>query len=148
MKRKSFKDVDCPIAQTLERVGEQWTILILRDALRGKRRFDEFQTSLDIAPAMLTKRLSALVEARLMERSRYCEKPARYEYLLTEAGREFQSVIQALIAYGNAHYSAGKPAVNFVDTETGRPVDPIMVDRLTLEPLRAPRFRLVDRDKP
>lgn len=138
--------MECPIAQTLERVGEQWTILILRDALKGITRFDDFQTRLDIAPTMLTKRLSTLIDAGLMERSQYCEKPQRYEYLLTQSGRDFQSVIQALIAYGNKHFPQGEPSVFFVDTETGKVADPIMVDRTTLAPLRSPRFRLVDPD--
>src|SRR5450755_3022079 len=65
MQRTSFEDMPCPIARSLERVGEWWSILILRDAFHGLTRFDEFQKSLDIAPNMLTRRLKALVEARL-----------------------------------------------------------------------------------
>ena len=62
MQRKSFGNMQCPIARSLERVGEWWSILILRDALHGLTRFDQFQKSLDIAPNMLTRRLNALVE--------------------------------------------------------------------------------------
>jgi DNA-binding HxlR family transcriptional regulator len=62
MQRKSFGSMSCPIARSLERVGEWWSILILRDAFRGLTRFDQFQKSLDIAPNMLTRRLNALVE--------------------------------------------------------------------------------------
>ncbi|HEJ1967469.1 TPA: helix-turn-helix transcriptional regulator, partial [Pseudomonas aeruginosa] len=65
MQRKTFADAECPIARSLERVGEWWSILIMRDALQGLRRFDEFSRSLDIAPNMLTRRLNALVEAGL-----------------------------------------------------------------------------------
>ena len=64
MQRKSFGSMTCPIARSLERVGEWWSILILRDAFRGLTRFDQFQKSLDIAPNMLTRRLNALVDVR------------------------------------------------------------------------------------
>src|SRR5947209_2065183 len=70
MQRKSFGQMVCPIARSLERVGEWWSILILRDALHGLTRFDQFQWSLGIAPNILTRRLNALVEAGLLERRR------------------------------------------------------------------------------
>ena len=76
----------CPIARGLERVGEWWSILILRDALHGMTRFDEFQKSLGIAPNMLARRLNALVHAGLLERRRYSERPPRDEYLPTARG--------------------------------------------------------------
>jgi DNA-binding HxlR family transcriptional regulator len=85
MQRKSFGKMPCPIARSLERVGEWWSILIIRDALHGFTRFDEFQKSLNIAPNMLTRRLSALVDAGLLERRRYSERPPRYEYILIRA---------------------------------------------------------------
>src|SRR5437016_587292 len=90
MHHKSFDDMQCPIARSLERVGEWWSMLILRDALLGLTRFDQFQESLGIAPNMLTRRLSKLVEAGLLERRRYNDRPPRYEYVLTQAGRDFR----------------------------------------------------------
>jgi DNA-binding HxlR family transcriptional regulator len=69
------------------------SILIIRDALHGFTRFDEFQKSLNIAPNMLPRRLSALVDAGLLERRRYSERTPRYEYILTETGRDFRPVI-------------------------------------------------------
>ena len=83
MRRKSFGNMQCPIARSLERVGEWWSILILRDASLGLTRFDEFQESLGIAPNILTRRLKALVEAGLLERRRYSERPPRDEYVLS-----------------------------------------------------------------
>ena len=80
MKRTCFGAMSCPIARGLERVGEWWSILILRDAFAGLTRFDEFQKSLGIAPNMLTRRLTALVEAGMLERHRYSEHPPRDEY--------------------------------------------------------------------
>jgi DNA-binding HxlR family transcriptional regulator len=131
MKRKSFGNLQCPIARSLERVGEWWSILILRDALYGLTRFDEFQKSLDIAPNILTRRLGALVEAGLLERHQYSERPPRDEYRLTERGREFEPVVMALLAWGNKHFAPEGPSVLLVDAETGIPAEPVLVDRHT-----------------
>ena len=96
----------CPIARSLEHVGEWWSMLILRDAFGGTTRFDDFQQSLGIAPNMLTRRLAALVEAGLLERRRYSERPPRDEYVLTDRGRDFKPVLAALVAFGRRHYPA------------------------------------------
>src|ERR1700754_3737684 len=119
MQRKSFGDMPCPIARSLERVGEWWSILILRDAFHGLTRFDEFQENLGIAPNMLTRRLKALVETGLLERRRYSERPPRDEYLLTQAGRDFRPVLWALLAWGNRHFAPEGASVVIVDGETG-----------------------------
>src|SRR6185503_5983570 len=115
MQRKSFGKMQCPIARSLERVGEWWSILILRDALHGYTRFDEFQKSLTIAPNMLTRRLRGLVHAGLLERRRYSERPPRYEYVLTPRGRDFRPVLWALLAWGNKHFAPEGESVMFVD---------------------------------
>jgi DNA-binding HxlR family transcriptional regulator len=104
MQRKSFGDMKCPIARSLERVGEWWSILILRDAMHGLTRFDQFQKNLDIAPNMLTRRLNALVEGGLLERRRYSQRPPRDEYILTQRGRDFRPVLTALFAWGTQHF--------------------------------------------
>jgi DNA-binding HxlR family transcriptional regulator len=143
MKRKSFHDMQCPIARGLERVGEWWTILILRDALRGLTRFDEFQKSLEIAPNMLTRRLDSLVASGLLERRRYSERPPRDEYLLTERGRDFRPVIQAFFAWGNRHFAPEGPSLVIVNQETGEIADPMLVDRISGRPLSDPVFRTV-----
>src|SRR5207344_3591167 len=106
MQRKSFGRMPCPIARSLEHVGEWWSILILRDALHGLTRFDQFQKSLGIAPNMLARRLNALVEAGLLERRRYSERPPRDEYVLTDRGRDFKPVLIALVAFGKKHFAA------------------------------------------
>jgi DNA-binding HxlR family transcriptional regulator len=140
MQRKSFGDMPCPIARSLERVGEWWSILILRDALHGYTRFDQFRKSLGIAPNMLTRRLNALVEAELLERRRYSEHPPRDEYVLTTRGRDFGPVIVALLAWGNKHFAPEGASVLLLDAQTGVAADPIMVDRATGRPLEAPGF--------
>ncbi|WP_406470500.1 winged helix-turn-helix transcriptional regulator [Streptomyces sp. NBC_01615] len=135
MERKSFQDMSCPVALTLERVGEWWSILILRDATHGITRFDEFQKSLGISPNSLTRRLGALVEAGLLERRRYSERPPRDEYVLTETGRAFQPVLIALYAFGIQHFPPEAPNVRLVDKETGIDVDPLLIDRSTGHPI-------------
>ncbi len=91
--------VPCPIARTLEIVGEWWTLLIIRDALMGARRFEEFKTT-GIADNILTSRLKKLVEQGLLERRLYQERPARYEYLLTEKGHALAPIVLALRSWG------------------------------------------------
>jgi DNA-binding HxlR family transcriptional regulator len=140
MQRKSFGNMPCPIARSLERVGEWWSILILRDALHGFTRFDQFQKSLGIAPNMLTRRLNALVESELLERRRYSEHPPRDEYVLTARGRDFRPVIVALLAWGNKHFAPEGASVLLVDAQSGLQADPIMVDRMTGRPLEAPDY--------
>ena len=129
MQRKSFGNMQCPIARSLERVGEWWSILILRDAFHGLTQFDQFQKSLGIAPNMLTRRLNALVEAGLLERRRYTERPPRDEYVLTERGRDFRPVLWALLAWGNKHFAPEGPSVMLVDADSGQPADPVLIDR-------------------
>jgi DNA-binding HxlR family transcriptional regulator len=131
MQHKSFGNMQCPIARSLERVGEWWSILILRDALHGLSRFDQFQKSLGIAPNMLTRRLNALVKAGLLERRRYSERPPRYEYQLTERGRDFRPVLLALLAWGNKHFAPEGPSVLLTDTHTGAIAEPVLVDCAT-----------------
>src|SRR5476649_2727490 len=141
MQRKSFGNMQCPIARSLERVGEWWSILILRDAFQGLTRFDQFQKSLEIAPNMLTRRLNALVESGMLERRQYSERPPRDDYVLTERGRDFRPVLWALLAWGNKHFAPEGASVVLVDSATGRPADPIMVDRTTGRPLTERAFK-------
>jgi DNA-binding HxlR family transcriptional regulator len=140
MQRIDFSEMDCPIARALGRVGEWWSILILRDAFHGLTRFDQFQRSLPIAPNMLTKRLNELVTAGLLERRLYNARPPRYEYVLTEMGRDFRPVMIAIMAWGNRHFTPEGTMSTLVDAETGIEADPIVVDRATLRPLTEDAF--------
>src|SRR5256886_17082562 len=143
MQHKSFENMPCPIARSLARVGEWWTMLILRDALHGMTRFDQFQKSLGIAPNMLTGRLNALVEAGLLTRRRSCEKPPRDESLLTARGRDFRPVLLALLAWGNRHFAPEGPSVLLVDAKTGAAVDPMLVDPAAGRPINTPDYALI-----
>ncbi len=143
MRRKDLSTTTCPIARSLERVGEWWSMLILRDAFAGMTRFDQFQKSLGIAPNMLTRRLNGLVEAGLLERKPYSERPPRHEYRLTARGQDFRSVLIAMLAWGNRHFTPEGASFIIAETATGREADPILMDRLTMRPLTAPDFTVV-----
>ncbi|MET1027685.1 MAG: helix-turn-helix domain-containing protein [Dongiaceae bacterium] len=140
MQRKSFGNMQCPIARGLERVGEWWSILLLRDAFQGLSRFDEFQKSLDIAPNMLTRRLTSLVAAGLLERRQYSERPPRFEYLLTQRGRDFRPVLVSLLAWANRHFAPEGISVELVQAETGQRADPVLVDRKSGRPVTEKDF--------
>ena len=135
MQRKSFGRMPCPIARSLEHVGEWWSILVLRDALHGLKRFDQFRKSLGIAPNVLARRLSCLVEAGLLERRCYSERPPRDEYVLTSRGRDFRPVLVALLAWGNKHFAPEGASVLLVNTKTGAAVEPA-----TGRPIEEPEY--------
>jgi DNA-binding HxlR family transcriptional regulator len=109
--KRDYEGQDCSIARTLEIVGERWTLLIVRDAFLGLRRFDEFHASLGIARNVLSDRLSRLVEEGILERVRYSERPERYEYRLTRKGRELNVALAALRQWGDRHLSEKPPHV-------------------------------------
>jgi DNA-binding HxlR family transcriptional regulator len=144
MQRTSYRDMECPVARSLEEVGEWWSILIMRDALLGLRRFDEFQQSLGVAPTTLTRRLNALVDNGLLTKRRYSERPPRDEYLLTDKGRDFQSVVLALLTWGSKHLSGPEgPSLQVVDRHSGTPVTPTLMDAGTLQPLTTRNTSLI-----
>jgi DNA-binding HxlR family transcriptional regulator len=113
MLRSDYDGQTCSIARALELVGERWTLLILRDAFLGRRRFDQFQESLGIARNVLATRLDRLVDAGIMRRVRYQEHPPRDEYRLTEKGLDLWPVIVDLLQWGDRHLagSQGPPVL-------------------------------------
>ncbi|WP_066826589.1 winged helix-turn-helix transcriptional regulator [Sphingomonas mali] len=124
----------CPVGRGLARTGDAWSMLILRDAGLGRTRFDDFQKNLGIAPNILTRRLAALVEAGMLERRRYSERPPRDEYVLTEAGRDYLPVLQALGGWARKHFGEGAMS-ELVETSSGRTITPLVVDAETGVPL-------------
>src|SRR6266568_3948898 len=109
MLKRDYEGQNCSVARTLEVVGERWTLLIVRDAFLGLRRFEQFQESLGIARNVLTDRLNRLVEEGILERVRYSERPERYEYRLTQKGRELNLALTALRQWGDRHLSEKPP---------------------------------------
>ena len=105
---RTYDNQNCSIARALETIGERWTLLILRDAFLGTRRFDDFQKSLGIARNVLTVRLKTLVDQELLERRRYQERPDRFEYRLTEKGVDLWPVLFTLMKFGDKHAIEGQ----------------------------------------
>ena len=131
----------CSVAMTLEIVGERWTWLILRDAFLGLAKFDEFQQSLGIARNVLADRLKRLTDAGVFERVLYTERPARYEYVLTEKGRALFTALNALRQWGDEHLSE-KPMRLLRTKADGTPVVAALV-RLGTQPLGQDEIELV-----
>lgn len=100
MPRNSLSRLECSVANTVDIVSDPWTVLILRDAFQGIRRFDQFVESLGIARNTLTKRLERLVADGVMKTIPYQDRPVRYEYVLTERGKDLMDVLMTLWSYG------------------------------------------------
>ncbi|MGH8785255.1 MAG: winged helix-turn-helix transcriptional regulator [Cupriavidus necator] len=128
MQRNLIGETPCPIARTVARVADTWSVLILREAFYGVTRFDEFQQNLGIAPNMLTRRLNSLVEEGMLVRRPYCDRPPRSEYVLTERGKDFRPVLLAMLAWGNKHLAPEGQSMQLANRRTGERVEPVLVD--------------------
>jgi DNA-binding HxlR family transcriptional regulator len=122
MKHKSFSHMNCSLAQTLEIVGERWTLLILRDAFFGSKRFGQFERSLGIAKNILTARLAVLTEEGILDK-RDSDDGAHAIYVLTEKGLDLQPILISMTHWGDKYKAnpAGDRLV-FVDREQGEPI--------------------------
>lgn len=117
----------CSIARTLEVIGDRWTMLILRDAFRGVRRFDDFQRDLGVARNLLTDRLSKLVGHGILTKQLYREHPPRYEYRLTPRGVDLSPALVALMRWGDKWLAEGQPPVSLIHDRCGNPLDQAFV---------------------
>jgi len=108
---RDYEGQNCSIARALEVVGERWTLLIIRDIVLGRRRFDELQETLGIARNVLTTRLNRLVDDGILERVAYRERPARFEYRLTKKGRDLNLALAGLRQWGDAYLSEKPPTI-------------------------------------
>lgn len=124
----------CPVDRGLTRVGDRWSMLILRDVEYGLTRYEQLRTSLGIAPNILARRLAALTAAGLLEKRRYSQRPPRDEYLLTDAGRDFLPILMAIGAWGRKYNGAGALSLHR-DATTGEIVRPVVVDAVTGAPI-------------
>lgn len=109
MPKRSLSHLECSVANTVEIVSDPWTILVLRDAFQGVRRFDQFVDSLGIARNTLTSRLEHLVATGLMRTEPYQDNPVRYEYRLTDKGKDLFDVLMTLWTYGERWNPAESP---------------------------------------
>jgi DNA-binding HxlR family transcriptional regulator len=127
--------MSCSIAKALDVVGDPWTLLIVRDALLGVTRFDTFASRLGLPRTTLSARLDHLVARGVMERRRYSERPPRFEYLLTEAGRALRPVVLTLMMWGDEWLRDDEPPTRLIDARDGHPIVPALVDLATGIPL-------------
>ena len=103
MKWTDLDDNWCPVARTLSLVGDRWTLLILRDCFLGLSRFDQFVSSTGATRHLISDRLKRLVDAGILEKQAYSERPKRYEYVLTKKGQEFAPALMAFKDWGKKH---------------------------------------------
>ncbi len=141
MRRKPLDSMDCSIAKALDIVGDPWTMLILRDALLGVKRFESFSARLGIPRATLSTRLDHLCDRGVLEHRRYQERPERVEYVLTAKGRALRPVVLTLMQWGDQWVRGDDPPTTIIDTDTGSVVDPVLVDRSSGIPLDDLRIR-------
>ena len=120
---RTYEGQNCSVAKTLELVGERWTMLILREAFSGRRRFEEMAETLGIARNVLTTRLARLVDEGVLTKSRYQERPERFEYRLTQKGLDLWPVLMSLMQFGDRHYAPDGPPVLVTHKDCGGTVD-------------------------
>jgi DNA-binding HxlR family transcriptional regulator len=128
VERTRFDDSDCPVGRSVDVIGDRWSLLIVRDAFDGCRRFGEFQRSLGAAKNILSARLRELVAAGIFEITPASDGSAYREYQLTPKGRDLFPVVVALRQWGEAHFfTPGEPHSELVDRRDGRRLDPLRV---------------------
>ena len=140
MKRTSVGHLECSVARTLDVVGEWWTLLVIRNLMFGQRRFEAIQADLGIARNILSDRLATLLEHGVVERVKYQDHPERFEYLLTEKGRELFPVVAALMAWGDKWAAPDGKPIQLVH-DCGHVATPTVVCDHCGEPLELRRVR-------
>jgi DNA-binding HxlR family transcriptional regulator len=121
----------CSISRSIDKIGDSWSLLILRDLSNGLSKYEELKNSLEIPPATLSKRLSALVGEGLLTKEIYQDNPPRAKYVLTDIGKDFLPVLAIIMMWGNKHASPNGIDTQLVDSKTHKKVVPIIVDRET-----------------
>jgi DNA-binding HxlR family transcriptional regulator len=148
MRRTRFDQDQCPIARTTDLLGDWWTPMVMRSALFGCSRFEQFQAALGVSRTTLTQRLNRLVDEGMLERVPYQTNPVRHEYKPTTKGREFFDVLAVMWTWGDRWMFEGGPegdgaVLRFADKETGETIRPTVIDDRTGSPinLRSVRVR-------
>jgi DNA-binding HxlR family transcriptional regulator len=137
MKRTSLGEAICPIARSLDEIGDWWTLLIVRDAFSGKRRFSDFENSLGLAKNILSARLKMLVANGIIEKRRSSDGSAHGEYHLTEKGRRLRLVLLAIRQWGEDNLFVDGEPMMVAHDQANRPVARLQlmnVDGRLLEP--------------
>jgi DNA-binding HxlR family transcriptional regulator len=137
MERKSFSEMHCSVAQALEVVGEWWSLLIVRDVFLGVTRFDDFQHRLGISRNVLNQRLRRLVEQGVLRKVPYSEHPPRFEYHLTDKGRDLWPVLTAMRQWGDRHAAPNGPPLELIHRGCGHVSEAVMTCSACGEPIDA-----------
>src|SRR5579863_6649664 len=127
--------MDCSVAQCLEVVGEWWSMLIVRDVFLGVSRFDDFQRRLGISRNILQQRLGRLVDEGVLTRVAYSEHPPRYDYRLTDKGRDLWPVLTAMRQWGDKHAAPSGPPLQVLHSGCGSITDAVLVCASCGEPV-------------
>jgi len=130
IRRSPVKPCDCNLARSFELIGDRWTLLILRSAMYGVRRFDDFQAELEVPRSVLSARLAALVDAGIMERREYREdgQRTRIEYPLTDMGAELGLPFFAMTTWGDKWLAEGEPLFGLRSRANGQKLRVMLVD--------------------
>ena len=131
----------CSIQRTLDLVGDRWTLLILRDLFRGVHRFGQLQEALGIARNLLADRLAKLVDAEIVDKVPYQDRPVRHEYVLTQKGRDLSPSLVALMGWGDRWCSDGQPPTLLVHDECGTPLEQVTRCPKCDDPIRPAQIR-------
>ena len=146
MKNKNYNDMQCPIARCLDHIGEWWSLLIIRDAFRGSKRFDEFQKNLGIATNILTRRLKELVESGILEKQQYGESTNRFEYILTQRGQDLSPILMAMMQWSNKHIEFDETTSQIVNIQTKEVADLAFIDKKTGLEITSDTYKVVITD--
>ncbi|MDG2028269.1 MAG: helix-turn-helix domain-containing protein [Acidimicrobiales bacterium] len=149
MRRTRFDDAECPIARVTDLFGEWWTPLVLRDAMYGITKFEDFQHELGVSRAILTARLSRLVDEGYMDKVPYQDRPVRHEYVLTDKGRAMWDVLAVMWRFGEEHLweDGEQPLVELAFRDTKERVRPVVVDEATGRPVDLAAIRIRSRTR-
>jgi DNA-binding HxlR family transcriptional regulator len=143
VERKSFADMHCSVAQCLEVVGEWWSMLILRDVFLGITRFDQFQERLGISRNILGQRLGRLVDEGVLDKVPYSEHPPRYDYRLTDKGRDLWPVLTAMRQWGDTYAAPDGPPLQVIHRDCGKVSEAVLTCSACGEPITARDVRAV-----
>jgi DNA-binding HxlR family transcriptional regulator len=147
MKWNELENEACPVARGLSVIGDRWTLLILRDCFLGVRRFDRFQEHIGMTRHVLADRLKKLVEADILRKLPYQERPVRYEYRLTHKGKSLFPILMMLISWADEHMPMEGPIpYEFLNKDTGKTIKPALYDETNEQRLELRKITLKDDD--
>lgn len=127
MRWDEIAQLNCSIARTLSVIGDRWTLLVLRDAFSGIRRFEHFQASLGVTRHLLADRLKKLEREGILRRAKYQDAPPRYEYRLTDKGFDLYPIILSILKWGDTHTAEGERPVELMHRTCGGAASPKLV---------------------